>query len=71
MTSEPPDIKENGRYAIGEAARLLGVDRKTLLSHTRISVKEGGIGFTTPKGSARKFFSGRDILSYWKRRTGY
>lgn len=70
MTTEPPKVKENGRYPIGEAARLLGVNRKTLWSKTLRSVRDGGIAFSTPKGSTKKFFSGRDILAYWRRCTG-
>jgi hypothetical protein len=70
MTTEPPKVTENGRYPIGEAARLLGIDRKTLRDKTQLSVRDGGIAFTIPKGSTKKFFSGRDILAYWRRKTG-
>lgn len=70
MTTEPPKVAENGRYPIGEAARLLGIDRRTLRAKTLLSVRDGGIAFTTPKGSTKKFFSGRDILAYWRRHTG-
>lgn len=70
MTYEPPKVTESGRYPIGEAARLLGIDRKTLLNKTRLSIRDGGIAFSTPKGSTKKFFSGRDILAFWRRCTG-
>ena len=70
MTIEPPKVKENGRYPIGEAARLLGINRKTLRNKTLLSARDGGIAFTIPKGSTKKFFSGHDILAYWRRHTG-
>lgn len=70
MTTEPPKVAENGRHPIGKAAQLLGIDRRTLRNKTMLSVRDGGIAFTTSKGSTKKFFSGRDILAYWRRRTG-
>lgn len=70
MTNKPPKIRENGRYPTGEAAKLLGMDRKTLRAKTLVSVRDGGIAFTIPRGSKKKFFSGRDLLAYWRRETG-
>ncbi|MDE5643920.1 MAG: helix-turn-helix domain-containing protein [Muribaculaceae bacterium] len=70
MTTDPPKVNPDGRYPIGVAAKLLGIDRGTLLDHAKLSIREGGIRFSTPRGSTRKFFSGRDITAYWQRRTG-
>ena len=34
MRAEEPNIDMNGRYPIGKAASLLGIDRSTLRRHT-------------------------------------
>ncbi len=70
MVNEPPKVAPDGRYPIGQAAELLGIGRTTLRRHADRGPRNGGIAFTTPKGSTKKYFSGRDILAYWRRRTG-
>lgn len=65
MRSERPMIDPDGRYGMMEAARLLGVDPKTLLNATKRDVSAGGIRFTIRRGSSRKVFRGAELLRYW------
>ncbi len=61
MTADYPDIKRSSRYPIGEAARLLGVDRKTL----RMWHNSGEIECEHDR-KGRKLFRGSALLDYWR-----
>ena len=63
MTSEPPKVKESGRYPIGEAAKHLGISPRHLL---RLAVA-GDIKFTVSRRNAKKYFSGKELLRYWQK----
>lgn len=64
MVREEPNIKDNARYPIGEAARILGISRVTLLSY----VKQNRIKFEVSQklNSIRKVFIGREIKKCWR-----
>lgn len=51
-----------GRYSIGEAAKLLGLHRNTLLRYTN----EGFIKCGFRRDTAKKFFTGEEILKFWR-----
>jgi predicted site-specific integrase-resolvase len=62
MTNTEPDVKDLGRYTIGEAAKLLQIDRTTLLRHTN----QGLIRCNVNKRNFRKSYSGSEIKRYWR-----
>lgn len=62
MTTERPQVSLAGKYSIVQAARILGVDRKTISR----KITEGIIAFTTRADNGRKVISGREILKYWE-----
>lgn len=61
MVSEEPKISLNGRYPIGEAAALLGIDRSTLRRHTDMGLVKCGFNRT----NARRFYKGSELKRYW------
>lgn len=70
MTHECPDVKPTAVFTICRAAEILGISRRSLLNYTRDSERDGGIGYHFSPMTARKLFTGRDIVSFWKRRMG-
>lgn len=62
MVNVPPNVPDEGRYSIGEAAIILGINRSTLLRHSEL----GYIKFGVRRNNARKFYVGREINRYWK-----
>lgn len=62
MTNLEPEVSDNGRYSITEAAKVLGLHRNTLLLHTdQCSIRCG-----IRKANGRKFYTGADIKKFWK-----
>ena len=55
------NASDSGRYPIGKAADILGIDRSTLLRHT----KQGLIKCGFSRANARKFYLGKELLRYW------
>lgn len=62
MVNVCPDLPENGRYSITEAATILGIHRDTLRKHT----EAGFIKFGLRRNNMRKFYLGKEINRYWK-----
>lgn len=62
MISIEPNITATGRYTIGEAADALGVHRNTL----RRYALAGAIKFGIRRTNNRMFFTGAEILRFWK-----
>ena len=62
MVNMCPNVPDEGRYSIAEAATILGVNRSTLLRHSEL----GLIKFGLRRSNARKFYVGREINRYWK-----
>jgi len=62
MTFTEPAVNMSARYPIGAASKILDIDRKTLLNHT----KEGKIRCGFFRCNGRRFFTGSEILRYWK-----
>lgn len=60
MTLEQ-SINPLGRYSVGEAAKLLGIERTTLWRRT----KQGDIAYKVHKLTGRKFYRGVDLLKYY------
>lgn len=62
MVAEEPKVNITGKYPISEAAAALGYSRRHLL---RLA-DEGLIGFVCSRKNGRKYFTGREILRFWK-----
>ena len=57
-----PNLPDQGRYSIQEAAVLLGVHRDTLRKHSDAGYIKYGIRRT----NMRRFYLGSEINRYWK-----
>lgn len=64
MVNEEPKLSPTARYAIGEAAKILGISRNTLRKHTNTGPAGIDCGFR--KSNGRKFYTGLDIMRYWR-----
>lgn len=62
MTAEEPKVTETGRYNVTETCAILGVHRNTLRRYTELGQIKVGFRRT----SARKFYTGKDILKFWR-----
>lgn len=61
MVSEVPDVTETGHYNVTQAAKALGIDRKTLYRHTAMR----HIKCHRHKYTGRPFYKGADIVRFW------
>ena len=62
IAPEEPRVAATGRYSIPETCRALGIHRNTLRLYT-----QGGLikcGFRRANG--KKFYTGAEILRFWK-----
>lgn len=64
MTWTEPQVADNARVPIGEAAKLLGISRETLRVHTL----NGLIRCRYNPATKRRFFTGRELKQYWRSR---
>ena len=64
MVNEEPKVSPTARFSIGEAADILGVHRNTLRRHTNIGPT--GIKCQYRKSNGRKFYTGLDIVRFWR-----
>ena len=62
MVQRYPNLPDQGRYTIQEAADLLGVHRDTLRKHSYA----GYIKYGVKRNNMRKFYLGSEINKYWK-----
>jgi predicted site-specific integrase-resolvase len=61
MVTNELNVSDGGRYPIGIAADILGINRSTLLRHT----KQGLIKCGFSRANARRFYLGRELKRYW------
>lgn len=64
MVNEQPQIPPSARYTIQEAAQILGISRNTLRRYTNIGPT--GIRCSYRKSNGRKFYTGLDIVKFWR-----
>lgn len=64
MVVEEPKVSPTARFSIGEAAEILGVHRNTLRRYTNIGPT--GIRCHYRKSNNRKFYTGMDIVMFWR-----
>lgn len=61
MVSEVPKVSKQGKYSAKETAKVLGIDPKTLYTHT----KRLYIHCEYRKCNGRPVYTGEEILRYW------
>lgn len=62
MIQTVPQVAETGLYNISDAARALGIDRKTMRKYA-----DGGyIAFRVRRVNKRRVTTGKDILKLWR-----
>ncbi len=64
MVNEEPKVSPSARYSIEEAAALLGIHRNTLRRHTNTGPT--GISCSFRKSNGRRFYTGLEILRFWR-----
>ena len=62
ITSTEPNVAITGRYSIPETCKALGIHRNTL----RLYTLEGKIKCGFRKASRKKFYTGAEILKFWR-----
>ena len=62
MTTTEPQISSYGRYGVMDTCRILDIDKGTLRRYTA----RGYIKFGVRRGTCRKFYSGAEIIRFWK-----
>lgn len=64
ITAIPPKVVPNAMYRVGQAAKILGVNRHTISNY----VKKSHLHPKYDSISGRKLFEGRDIARFWESR---
>jgi len=64
MVNEQPQIPANARYSIEQAAEILGIHRNTLRRYTNTGPT--GIKCQFRKSNGRKFYTGLEIVRFWR-----
>lgn len=62
ITSTEPQVALANRYSVTETCEILGIHRNTLSRYTI----NGQIKCGFRRSNGRKFYQGKDILSFWK-----
>lgn len=62
LVSTQPKVALDGRYTPKETYTVLGISRSTLHNHT----KAGRIKFRLRRNSKRYFYTGAEIIRYWR-----
>ena len=62
MVSMQPTLNINGRYTAKEASEALGVHRNSLRNYEKAGLIRSGIH----RSNGRKFYTGREIIRFWK-----
>lgn len=65
MVNEPPNVKENGRYTVAQAAALLGVSKSTLYKKIVAGARCGGIACGQRRTVRGLYITGKEILRFW------
>lgn len=66
MVNEQPNVKENGRYSITQAVKVLGISRGTMYKAIALGARCGGIDYRVRRDNGRKEITGREILRFWR-----
>lgn len=62
ITYDEPVVNVTSRYDINQTCKLLGISRKTLLKYTKYGLIRCGFR----KETMKKFYTGLEILRFWR-----
>lgn len=62
ITATMPDVDRFGRYSVTETCAALGIHRNTLRKYTEAGMIRTGLR----RESCRKFYTGAEIIRFWK-----
>ena len=62
MVKSEPEVKPTDRYSTKETCEILGIHRNTLIRYTA----SGAIRCGIRRATCRKFYTGSEILRFWK-----
>ncbi|MFR9498023.1 MAG: DNA-binding protein [Rikenellaceae bacterium] len=62
ITAIEPMVAESGRYSVMQTAAALGIHRNSLRKYTDVGLIKCGFR----KETARKFYTGKEILKFWR-----
>lgn len=62
IASNEPKVMPTGRYSVSETCRALGICRNTLLRYTQAGMIKCGFR----RHTRRKFYTGMEILKFWR-----
>lgn len=62
MTPIEPTVNVASRYSVGEAAKILGVHRNSILNYTKAGLLKYGVR----KATKKKFYTGLELIKFWR-----
>ena len=62
MVSLQPNLNEAVRYSANEASAALGIHRNSLRNYEKAGLIKSGMH----RANGRKFYTGREIIRFWK-----
>lgn len=62
MTATEPEVADNGRYTVTQAAKALKVSRQTIYTHT----DSNALKCTIHKATGKRLYSGSDLKKWWR-----
>lgn len=62
MTPIEPTVNVASRYSVGEAAKILGVHRNSILNYTKAGLLKCGVR----KATKKKFYTGLELIKFWR-----
>jgi len=62
ITAIEPKVNDTGRYSVMQTCSMLGIHRNTLQKYT----EQGLIKCGFRRASFKKFYTGREIMRFWK-----
>ena len=62
VTCDEPKVIATSRYSVNETCELLGITRKTLQKYTTHGLIKCGFR----KATMKKFYTGLDIIKFWR-----
>lgn len=66
LVNECPDVSDNWKGGIPDVARLLGLNRKTIIKYAELGKRGGGLDWHVSRSSGRKLFSGKEVKRFWR-----
>ena len=62
MIATEPNVAKTGRYSLEETAKLLGVHPNTIIRYAKM----GKLRYGVRRTNSRKFYTGMEILRFWR-----